>query len=66
MKKHKSFFKQTTSNREYNVMQYRFRKGISCPYCNPYEGCNGGYGIPTFKRRRWRSWKYNRQTQYKS
>lgn len=66
--KHAKILKVTTSNKEYNVITFRFRKGINCLICAPYEGCNGGgrFGTPTFKRHRWKNWKHNRKTQYKN
>ena len=39
-----------------------------CHYCGYYEGCNGGgrFGLPSFKKHRWRTWKYNRKTQWRN
>lgn len=68
MKNYKRAGQLQTDRKTDKLIQNLDQMRCLCQYCGRYEGCNRGgrSGLPSFKKHRWRTWKYNRKTQWKS
>lgn len=54
-------YKKAINNKEYRIM---YLNDLYPPYCD--EGLNFKKGHSSIKYRSYKTWKYNRKTQYKS